>query len=186
LRHCCALPTRALLEVNLREVHKEVMQCEPELVLDNSAETIPPPLSPTKAQLEWKRCRHWIEESIATGSGLDSIEDVERILASNNSIFWAGKDCAAITRIDEYSNRRVLTVAHAGGNVDGMLEGFLPQLDYFAKNMDCQYIGVEVDEAHVVPLKEKGFALTFTTLMRPVGTLADGDWKTNLEPSENV
>lgn len=134
-------------------------------VTDDVAGTLPPPPQPTKAMLEWARCRHYIERSIAEGHGFNTIADVEREIEAGRQIFWAHAKGAAITRIDQYDGFRVLTVTYGSGDLSDaeMIAVFMPDLENFARIADCSHVAVEARPERAAILVDAGFApLTFT------------------------
>ena len=45
----------------------------------------------------WTRCRPLIEAALDRGGDPYAIEDIERLLASGEALFWPGRKCAAVT-----------------------------------------------------------------------------------------
>ena len=84
------------------------------------------------AQSEWARCRHWIVAALAHSPGLETIEDVERLVGERVYQFWAGKRSAVITEIVEFQRTRGLMVRHAGGNMDELVS-MCPSIEEFAR-----------------------------------------------------
>jgi hypothetical protein len=123
----------------------------------------------TQAQLEWRRCRHWIEEAIAAGPGLENIEDVEQAVSENRMVFWAGDAGAVITRIEDRPNARILAVVYGGGDMAFLLGKGLEELENFAKFVNCSHISVDAGTADVEPLKGHGFSPAYTTMLKPIG-----------------
>ncbi|HJR55328.1 MAG TPA: hypothetical protein VJ798_02020 [Rhizomicrobium sp.] len=91
-------------------------------------------------QESWSRCRPWIEAAIATGPGVETIDDVERLLACGRYQFWAGRAAAAITEITEFQRRKILTVMHGGGDLAELLDEIEPALCAFAREQGCDGI----------------------------------------------
>lgn len=74
------------------------------------------------ATAEWTRCRPWLEATLATGLGFETIEDVERLIRDCVYQFWPGKRAAAITQIVPFPRTKVLIVRMAGGDLDELIE----------------------------------------------------------------
>ena len=94
------------------------------------------PLAP---QAEWARCRPWIEGALANSPGLETIGDVERLLADCIYQFWPGMRSAAVTEIVQFKRVKVLMVRHAGGDLDELIEMEKTFCD-FARAMGCTKI----------------------------------------------
>jgi len=121
----------------------------------------------TPAQREWARCRHWIEEAMA--SSFDTIESVERGVAQGRYLFWAGPDCAAITRVDAYRNVRVLCVVYAAGNLNSLLDLGKVDLVNGARLLNCDYVSIETPACYVPMLEAEGFNPDFTVMLKRIG-----------------
>ena len=96
---------------------------------------------PTDAQMEWLRCRHWIEAAVARSPfGLETIEDVEAAIARGAYQFWPGRGCACVTEIQNYPRKKVLCVVHGGGALDELIDEMEPALCAFARAAGCDLI----------------------------------------------
>jgi hypothetical protein len=95
---------------------------------------------PQALTADWSRCRTWIEAAIATGPGVETIGDVERLLVRGQYQLWAGRAAAAVTEITEFQRRRILTVMHAGGELGELLDEIEPVLCAYARNQGCDGI----------------------------------------------
>jgi len=91
-------------------------------------------------QENWARCRPWIEAALATSPGLETIEDVERLVAEGSYQVWFGRNCAAITEIASYPGRKVMTVVHGGGDLTELLDELEPSMCAFARSHGCASI----------------------------------------------
>jgi hypothetical protein len=68
------------------------------------------------------------------------MEDVERLIASGQYQFWAGRNAAAVTEITEFQRRRILTVMHGGGALAQLLDEIEPALCAYAREQGCDGI----------------------------------------------
>lgn len=91
-------------------------------------------------QENWARCRPWIEAALVTSPGLETIEDVERLVADGSYQVWFGRNCAAITEIASYPSRKVMTVIHGGGDLTELLDELEPSMCAFARMQGCDAI----------------------------------------------
>ncbi len=88
----------------------------------------------------WPRCRPWIEAALATGPGVETIEDVERLIESGQYQLWMGRNAAAVTEVTQFQRRKILTVMHGGGDLSELLDEIEPALCAFARAQGCDGI----------------------------------------------
>lgn len=119
-------------------------------------------------QAEWQRCRVWIEAAVNRSPGFETIEDVEDMIASGRYQFWPAKDCAVITRIDEFRRVRALMAVHGGGNLAALRDGLVPELEKWARINGFDYFGGEGREGWARTLKPKGYHVAFITMLKPL------------------
>jgi hypothetical protein len=74
------------------------------------------------AQSEWARCRLFIVAAIDQSLGLQSIEDVERLIAEGVYQFWPAARSAVITEIILFQQTKVLMVRIGGGDLSELIE----------------------------------------------------------------
>ena len=89
---------------------------------------------------EWARCRHYIEAAIAQSPGLETIEDVERLVGENRYQVWFGRNACAITEIAQYEQKKALTVVHGGGDLAELVDEMEPAMCDFARAAGCDVI----------------------------------------------
>jgi hypothetical protein len=89
---------------------------------------------------EWARCRPYIERALAHGPGLETIGDVERLIADGTYQFWPGVRSAAITAIQRHARKKVLAVIHGGGDLRELLDEMEPAFCAFARAAGCDAI----------------------------------------------
>ena len=115
------------------------------------------------AQSEWARCRPWIVAALAHSPGLETIEDVERLIGERVYQFWPGERSAAITEIVEFQRTRALMVRHAGGNMDELVS-MCPSIEEFARAMGCMKIMGEGRSGWKRIFEGLGYRLAFITM----------------------
>lgn len=125
------------------------------------------PLKETPAEA-WARCRPWIIAALERSPGLETIEDVERNIEYGVYVFWPSKNCAVITRIDEYPTARALIAVHGGGNLDELMHVVIPQLEEFAACNGFDYFGGEGRKGWARVLENNGYELAFITMLKPL------------------
>lgn len=90
--------------------------------------------------IEWQRCRPWIVAALATSPNLETIVDVERLIESGHYQVWFGMECAAITEIAQFANRKALIILHGGGNMAEGLDQLEPAMCAYALKNGCDMI----------------------------------------------
>lgn len=116
--------------------------------------------------VEWERCKHWIEAALSHSPHVETIEDVERYLADGSYQFWPGKNSAAITTIDTYARKKVLTVVHGGGNLHELMEEMEPSFCTFARREGCHMIWGTGREGWKRPSEKHGYRLGFIVMVK--------------------
>lgn len=91
-------------------------------------------------QENWTRCRPWIEAALITSPGFETIEDVEALAAVGRYQIWFGENSVAVTEIAEFARRKILIVAHGGGDLTELLDVLEPRMCVFAVQNGCDGI----------------------------------------------
>jgi len=89
---------------------------------------------------EWARCRGWIEAAVETGPGVETIDDVERLIGEGHYQFFPAPRSAAVTEIAQFARRKILIVVHGGGDLEELLDVLEPRMCAFARAEDCDAI----------------------------------------------
>lgn len=89
---------------------------------------------------EWVRCRGWIEAAVATGPGVETIDDVEWLIGEGRYQLFAAPQSAAVTEIAQFARRKILIVVHGGGNLEELLDVLEPRMCVFARAQGCDAI----------------------------------------------
>lgn len=90
--------------------------------------------------LDWAAARPLIEAALATSAQFETIADVERLIANGAYQAWLAERSAAVTEIVSYSRRKVLTVVHAGGDLNELIQTLEPQMCAFARAHGCDAV----------------------------------------------
>lgn len=88
---------------------------------------------------EWERCAPYIADAL---EGAYTLEDVYREIEEGRAQFWPMRRSAVVTRIHRYPRGRVLRIWIAGGDLDELL-GYLPAVDNYAREQDCNRVEIE-------------------------------------------
>jgi len=86
------------------------------------------------------RCRAWIEAAVATGPGIETIDDVEALIGEGRYQLFTAPRSAAVTEIAQFARRKVLIVVHGGGDLDELLNVLEPRMCDFALAEGCDAI----------------------------------------------
>lgn len=89
---------------------------------------------------DWARCRGWIEAAVATGPGVETIDDVERLVGEGRYQLFTAPRSAAVTEIAQFTRRRILIVVHGGGDLEELLDVLEPRMCAFACAEGCDAI----------------------------------------------
>lgn len=124
----------------------------------------------SEAQKEWGRCKHWIEAALARGPGFEDIEDVERLIADGDYVFFAGKNSAVVCSIEEYSRKKAFVIQHAGGDLDMPVDQMISELDpymcAFARSAGCALIIERGREGWKKPLEKHGYRVGYVAMIK--------------------
>jgi hypothetical protein len=124
----------------------------------------------TTAQLEWARCRPWIEAALARSPGFEDIEDVERLVMEGQYIFFSGPDCAAICSIEVYCQKKAFVIQHAGGDPEGSIREMIADLDpsmcAYANAMGCDMIMERGREGWKPILEKHGYRVGYVAMVK--------------------
>lgn len=120
----------------------------------------------TEAQREWERCRPWIVAALEHGPGLESIEDVERLISEGRYSFWPGANCAAVCEVADYGQGKVLTLVHAGGDMKELVEVIEPAICNYARGLGCRAMLVVGRKGWERVCKGVGYEFACITMMK--------------------
>lgn len=118
------------------------------------------------AQAHWARCRWWIQAATQQGPQLESIEDVERRIATGQYSFWPGPNCAAVCEIRQYDNKKALVVVHGGGDLTELLEKIEPMLCAYARAEGCDVVMGEGRKGWERAAYGNGYRFAMITMMK--------------------
>lgn len=85
---------------------------------------------------EFRRCEQWIEDALEYSHGTHNIQDIFEDVMYGRVEFWPGKECALITQVVQYPQRKMLHVFLAGGNITE-IEEIEKHITVWAKQQGC-------------------------------------------------
>lgn len=115
---------------------------------------------------EWSRTRHWIDAALAHSPGLETLEDVERLLSDGRYMLWTSERCAAVTEIAEYASRKVIVIVHAGGDKAELINEMEPRIAEFGVGQGCDMIAVTGRHGWQREGERHGYRLGFVTMVK--------------------
>lgn len=119
---------------------------------------------------EWQRCRPFIEAALERSPGLEDIEDVEGYIDSGSYMLWTGTNCAAITQISVYASRKAVTIVHAGGDKNELINGLTPKIEQFGRDMGCDLIALTGREGWLREGRKRGWRLGYVWMIKNLYT----------------
>lgn len=115
---------------------------------------------------EWERTQHYIGAALARSPGYETLEDVRRMVGTGAYMLWTGENCAAVTRIDRYSQRLVLVLVHAGGDKAELIDVLEPKIAAFAVEWGCDAIMLEGREGWKREGEKRGYRLAYVVMIK--------------------
>ncbi|NBW14348.1 MAG: hypothetical protein EBR82_40755 [Caulobacteraceae bacterium] len=91
---------------------------------------------------EWERCGPWIQAALDHGGNLFSLDDVLEAIQIGQAQFWPGKNCALITELKKYPQKKICNVWLAGGDLEE-IKHIVTYIRLFAKQTDCDAITLQ-------------------------------------------
>ena len=96
----------------------------------------------TSLQNEWDRCSKWLQDALDAAGNLATLDQVKSLVDEGKARFWPGKECAFVTEIVQYPNKRALNIWLAGGDLQEMLS-FEPMVRAYAKDKGCDLLVIQ-------------------------------------------
>jgi|TARA_X000000950_G_scaffold70009_2_gene86747 hypothetical protein len=87
-------------------------------------------------EVEWDRCKHWIEKAIKYQDSY-TISDIEDKIRHGLFHLWPGQRSAMVTELVIYPQNKALNLLFCGGDYEE-LETMLPSIEVFAKQLGCK------------------------------------------------
>ena len=94
------------------------------------------------SQVEWDRCSNWLQNALDASGNLATLDQVKYLVLTSRAKFWVGKECAFITEILQYPDKKVLNLWLAGGDLAELLS-FEPEVREYAKTRDCEVMMIQ-------------------------------------------
>lgn len=119
-------------------------------------------------QEDWVRCRPWIEAALERAPGLETIEDVERLLKDGTYRLWSSPNAAAISQIVEFQRRKAVKVLNGGGNLSELIEQIEPRIRAYGKVNGCGLIMGMGRKGWERALEGRGYRFGWITMIKDI------------------
>ena len=90
---------------------------------------------------EFKRCEHWIEAALEYSHGTHNIQNIFEDVMNGRVEFWPGKECALISQVVQYPQKKMIHVFLAGGDISE-IEQIEPHIVEWAKQHGCSALSL--------------------------------------------
>lgn len=116
----------------------------------------------------WERSKPFLADALAY-TGLHSVDDVLEQVQDGSALFYPVRGGAAVFRVVEYPQKRVLLIWLYGGEMASNMEGVLGAADFHAEEQDCTEVMVIGRRGWERALKPHGFAHQGVVLTKGIG-----------------
>jgi len=91
---------------------------------------------------EWSRCMPYIQTALDHAGNLFTVNDVFDLVTEGKAHFWPGKNCAIITEVRQFPQKRLCNVWLGGGDLEE-LKVMAEYVRLYAKQMNCDAITIQ-------------------------------------------
>tara|TARA_R100000306_G_C4251234_1_gene80562 strand:+ start:93 stop:482 length:390 start_codon:yes stop_codon:yes gene_type:complete len=116
----------------------------------------------------WKRSKPFLVDALAY-AGLQTVDDLLEEVEKGSALFYPVQDGAAVFKLAEYPQKRVLLIWLYGGEMASNIEGVLEAAEFHARELDCTEITIGGRRGWERVLKPYGFAHRGVVLTKDTG-----------------
>jgi hypothetical protein len=116
----------------------------------------------------WSRSKPFLVDALAY-AGLQTIDDVLEEVEEGSALFYPVQDGAAVFKVGEYPQKRVLLIWLYGGEMASNIKGVLEAAEFHARELDCTEITIGGRRGWERVLKPHGFAHRGVVLTKELG-----------------
>jgi len=116
----------------------------------------------------WERSKPFLANALAY-TGLHSVDDVLDEVEEGSALFYPVQDGAAVFKVGEYPQKRVLWFWLYGGGLGSPLEGVIEAADFHARELDCTEIMAIGRRGWERVLKPSGYKHRGVVLTKDIG-----------------
>lgn len=107
-------------------------------------------------EVEWKRCKPWIEKAIKH-QDMYNIDDVENQIRKGFFTLWPGKNSAIITEIVVFPQIKIMNLLFCGGDYSELQSIVDTSIEQFAKQLGIQRLSGGGRKGWIRKLKHLGW-----------------------------
>jgi hypothetical protein len=112
----------------------------------------------------WAFAKPFIEAALRAVPPMETLVDIERKIGSGHYQLWLAGNSAAITSVDIYPQKKVLSVVHGGGNLGELVDQLEPTLCAHAVALGCSSIMGTGRKGWERPLLSRGYEFAWITM----------------------
>ena len=116
----------------------------------------------------WGRSEPFLAAALGC-SGSHAVEDVLEEVKEGSAVFYPVRDGAAVFKLGEYPQKRVLLIWLYGGEMASNVKGVLEAAEFHARELDCTEIMIGGRRGWERVLKPYGFAHQGVVLTKDIG-----------------
>lgn len=116
--------------------------------------------------LTWAECRPLIEAALKTSPGLETIEDVERMIAEGKYFPFSGQHSCAVAEIARFSQHKAFNIVHGGGELSELLDVLEPKMCEFARAAGCTLMMGMGRKGWERAADKRGYRFAFITMAK--------------------
>jgi hypothetical protein len=116
----------------------------------------------------WERSKPFLADALEF-TGSHSVEDVLGEVQDGSAVFYPVRDGAAVFKVGEYPQKRVLLIWLYGGEMASNIEGVLEAAEFHAAEQDCTEMMIVGRRGWERVLKPHGFVHQGVVLTKGIG-----------------
>jgi hypothetical protein len=117
---------------------------------------------------EWERSKPFLVDALGF-TGSHSIDDVLEEVKDGSAVFYPVRDGAAVFRLGDYPQKKVLLIWLYGGEMASNIEGVLEAAEFHAEELECTELMIVGRRGWERVLKPHGFVHRGVLLTKDVG-----------------
>jgi hypothetical protein len=117
---------------------------------------------------EWERSKPFLIDALGF-TGSHSIDDVLEEVKDGSAVFYPVRDGAAVFRLGDYPQKKVLLIWLYGGEMASNIEGVLEAAEFHAEELECTELMIVGRRGWERVLKPHGFVHQGVLLTKDVG-----------------
>jgi hypothetical protein len=116
----------------------------------------------------WERSKPFLADALGF-TGSHSVEDVLEEVKEGSAVFYPVRDGAAVFRLGEYPQKRVLLIWLYGGEMASNIKGVLEAAEFHAEELECTELMIVGRRGWERVLKPHGFVHQGVVLTKGIG-----------------